>query len=436
MRIVQIIPGSGGSFYCGNCLRDSKYVDALRKQGHEVIKIPMYLPLFSDEHDLNEVPVFYGAVSIYLKQQFPFLRKAPKWIDKILNSKPLLKLASSMAGSTNAKGLEEMTVSMLLGENGKQNQELEQLIDWMEKYCHPDLVHISNALLLGLAHQIKERLNVPVICSLQDEDVWVDVMGDAFSKEVWDLMHQKSADVDAFISVSRYFAEKMIRQMNLPPEKVYTLHLGVAPDDYEFIPVKDKQRNIGFLSRMCHENGFHILVDAFIQLKKIPEFKDVKLIATGGSTGDDSSYLSAIRKKLRKENLENDMEFHDIFEGNGRKEFFKKVSLISVPVLNGEAFGIYLLESMASGIPVIQPSLGAFPEIISLAKGGIIYNPNSAEELSLNLRYLISNEALMQKLSLEGRKGVEVDFNIDILGRQMIEIYQKVLKNKVIPLEI
>ena len=76
------------------------------------------------------------------------------------------------------------------------------------------------------------------------------------------------------------------------------------------------------------------------------------------------------------------MEFHEAFEGAGRKEFFKKVSLISVPVRNGEAFGMYLLESMASGIPVVQPSLGAFPEIISLSGGGIVYQPNTPEELS------------------------------------------------------
>ena len=68
LKIIHIIPGSGGSFYCGNCLRDSKYFDAFRKMGHDVVKIPMYLPLFSDEHDISDVPVFYGAISIYLKQ--------------------------------------------------------------------------------------------------------------------------------------------------------------------------------------------------------------------------------------------------------------------------------------------------------------------------------------------------------------------------------
>jgi hypothetical protein len=105
MQIVHIVPGSGGSFYCGNCLRDSEYVQGLKRAGVEVVKVPMYLPIFADEHDIEDIPVFYGAISLYLKHSFSFLRKAPAWVDKILNSGPALRLAAGMAGSTNPKGL-------------------------------------------------------------------------------------------------------------------------------------------------------------------------------------------------------------------------------------------------------------------------------------------------------------------------------------------
>ena len=423
MNIVQIIPGSGGSFYCGNCLRDSKYYIALRDQGHQVIKIPMYLPIFADERDIKEIPVFYGAVSIYLKQLYPIFRKAPKWFDKLLNSKPILKLAASQAGSTNAKGLEEMTVSMLLGEDGKQQEELERLVDWMEEHGKPDVVHISNALLLGLAHRIKERLNVPIICSLQDEDVWVDAMKPVFREQIWNLMSEKSKDVDLFIGVSHFFSEVMQQRMKIPSEKIKSLYLGVDPADYEFIPVIDKGRNIGYISRMCHENGFDLLVDAFILLKNQPGFEDVKLILTGGSTGADSRYIKKIRRKLSKENLDKQVVFIDDFEENGRRSFFNQVSVVSVPVRNGEAFGMYLLESMASGIPVVQPALGAFPEIVHLSAGGIIYEPNTPESLCTALTQLLSDHVQLDQLSLRAREGVEKNFNIHDHAKEMIDVY-------------
>ena len=426
MNIVQIIPGSGGSFYCGNCLRDSKYVVALREQGHQVIKIPMYLPIFSDERDIKDIPVFYGAVSIYLKQLYPIFRKAPKWVDGLLNSGPLLKMAASMAGSTNAKGLEEMTVSMLLGEDGKQQEELERLVDWMAEHCKPDVVHISNALLLGLAHRIKERLNVPIVCSLQDEDVWVDAMKPVFRDQIWKLMSEKAKDVDHFIAVSNFFSDVMQERMKLPPEKIQSLYLGVDPLDYEFIPIYNKERNIGYISRMCHENGFDIVVDAFILLKKKAGFEDVKLILTGGSTGADTKYINGIRKKLSQEKLDVQVEFCEDFEGEGRMAFFNKVSVISVPVRNGEAFGMYLLESMASGVPVVQPALGAFPEIVKLSGGGIIYEPNTSETLCDALAGLLSDTEKLNRLSVAAREGVEISFNIHDHAKEMIAVYQNI----------
>lgn len=427
MKIMHIIPGSGGSFYCGNCLRDSKFVEGLRASEHQVVKIPMYLPLFANEHDLQkEIPVFYGAISIYLKQMFPAFRKAPDWMDRILNSKPMLKLASRFAGSTRAKGLEEMTVSMLMGEDGQQKEELNRMVDWIVENCNPDVIHLSNALLLGLAHDLHEKMKVPVVCSLQDEDVWVDVMKPEVRDEVWELMASKAEHVAAFVSVSDYYAEVMKPKLKLDEKKLRSVHIGLYPDDYEFKPPSQKGRSIGYVSRLCEENGLDILVDAFIELKKNKEFEDVNLVLTGGSTGDDKKFLKGIRRKIRKNGLSEQVEFHGDFEEQGLKEYFKKVSVISVPVRNGEAFGIYLLEAMSSGIPVIQPSLGAFPEIVKLSGGGVNYEPNSPAELAKTLSEVLSDPEKLDKLSRDGRAGVEKHFHVDGQVKSMVEVYRDV----------
>ena len=430
MNIMHIIPGSGGSFYCGNCLRDAKYVEAMRKSNHMVRKLPMYLPLFADEHDLSrEIPVFYGAISIYLKQLFPIFRKAPGWVDRALNSKPMLKLASKFAGSTRAKGLEEMTISMLLGEEGQQKEELQKMIDWIVENCDPDVIHLSNALLLGLAHQLGERMQVPVICSLQDEDVWVDVMKPSAAESVWKLMSTKAEDVAKFISVSDYYAVVMKDKMSLPDEKVASVHIGVDPADYTFKPVTEKKRNIGYVSRMCHENGLDILVDAFILLKQKEGFGDVNLVLTGGSTGDDKKFLADIRSRIRENGLQKQVEFHEDFEEQGLRDYLEKVSVVSVPVRNGEAFGIYLLECMVSGIPVVQPALGAFPEIVELAGGGVIYKENTPEALALALEKLLSDPKALDSLSRAGKEGVDKHFHIDVQAERMVEVYASAIKN-------
>ncbi|MCK5330908.1 MAG: glycosyl transferase, partial [Candidatus Marinimicrobia bacterium] len=90
MKIVHIVPGMGGSFYCENCVRDGDLVNGLRALGQDVILVPLYLPL-SVDGELVETgaPLFFGAISTYLKERFPLLRKLPWWSGKLLDSRYL-----------------------------------------------------------------------------------------------------------------------------------------------------------------------------------------------------------------------------------------------------------------------------------------------------------------------------------------------------------
>jgi glycosyltransferase involved in cell wall biosynthesis len=317
---------------------------------------------------------------------------------------------------------------MLMGEHGEQREELDRMVTWITDHCKPDIIHLSNALLLGLAGRIKEKLNVPVVCSLQDEDVWVDVMKPAFRDRAWELMREDAVHVDLFVAVSDFYGGLMKERMNLPAEKIRSLHLGVFPEDYPATPVEIKGRNIGFISRMNHENGLDILVDAFMQLKQKSGFEDVRLVLTGGSTGDDAKYIKSNRKKLARAGLLEDVDFHEEFMDAGRMEFFRKVSVVSVPVRMGEAFGLYLVEAMASGVPVVQPALGAFPEIIGVTGGGITYSGNTPENLAKSLEKILGDKELLRQKSMDARSGTEDHFNIAKQTGKMIEAYKTIIK--------
>jgi len=120
MKIVHITPGTGGVFYCQNCFRDSELIKALIALGHEVHNVPIYLPLNTNDHDdlIVDTPIFYGAVNVYLKEKIPIYRKAPVWLERIFDSDTVLNYAAKKSASTEAAGLEEMTISMLKGEEG------------------------------------------------------------------------------------------------------------------------------------------------------------------------------------------------------------------------------------------------------------------------------------------------------------------------------
>ncbi|MBT3424664.1 MAG: glycosyltransferase family 4 protein [Bacteroidetes bacterium] len=425
MKIINIVPGFGGTFYCGNCLRDSGFIKTLNSLGHDAMTLPIYLPLSVDNRQAEtDVPVFYGAVNLYLKQQFPFLRRMPKGMKNFFNSSWILRYAAKKAGSTRAKGLEEMTVSMLKGHEGYQKEELNQLVDFIASE-QPDVVHLSNALLLGLAHKIKNELNIKVVCSLQDEDVWVDAMSNKYQDYVWKLMGYKAKDVDAFVAVSQYFADLMQTKMEIPNEKLHVVPIGVNPDHYKINEPNIEIPTIGYLSRRNKENGFEVLIDAFILLKKNSEFKQTRLKVTGGKTSDDKRFIKKQLKKLEKNNILEDVEFIENFKQENMNDFFKGLTVLSVPVLKGEAFGMYQLESLASGIPIVQPKIGAFPEIIENTNGGVLFDPNYSRTLASKLEEVLSNTEALHIMSINGRKAVEEQYNTNILTERMISIYSK-----------
>lgn len=427
MKIIHIVPGFGGTFYCGNCLRDSAFSTSIRKLGHEALMLPMYMPLTIGSSQVKaDFPVFYGAVNIYIKQAFPFMRNMPSWLENFFNSPPILRFAASKSGSTRASGLAALTESMLLGSQGNQARELRQLIDYLKVHEKPDIIHFSNALLLGMAKEIREELKIPVVCSLQDEDVWVDAMHEKDRQHMWDLLASKVKDVDKFVSVSSFFAGVMSKKMNIPAEKIEVIPIGIDPAKYMYSPPTGNPAVLGYLSRICEENGFAILVDAFILLKSNPKFSDIKLKATGGYTGDDHKFIKAQWAKLKKAGIEKDMEIIHEFEGEALHQFFNSVSLLSVPVLQGEAFGMYQLEALASGKPIVQPELGAFPEIVQNTAGGWTFSPNTPEALAAKLEIILANPAELEKVGKTGAEHVENHYNSSRLAASMLETYQKI----------
>ena len=427
MKIVNIVPGFGGSFYCGNCLRDSSYVKSLRDAGHDAVTLPIYLPLTLNGEQQKDVPVFYGAINIYLKQQFPFLRNMPKCMENFFNAPFFLKYAAKKAGSTRAEGLEEMTISMLKGHEGYQKEELQQLINFLKHHEKPDVVHLSNALLMGLGRKIKDELGIPVVCSLQDEDVWIDAMADSYQDKLWGLFSEKARDIDAFIAVSEFYGKVMKKRMNIPDSKLHVIHVGIDPNDFEATEPAFNPPVIGYMSRMNEENGFEVFVDAYIRLRSKPEFRNVKLRCSGGQTGDDKKFIEKQVKKLKRAGLLADVEFVEEYREKYLNQFFKPLTLLSVPVLKGEAFGLYQIESLACGVPLVQPALGAFPEIIEATKGGFTYSPNNADALANQLAEALNDKDNLKKISKEGRENVVKHFNSQILIKKMMKVYEGVI---------
>ncbi len=421
MNIVQITPGAGG-MYCGNCFRDNSLVGELRRLGHNVTMIPLYLPMTVDQTDHSiGMPIFFGGISVYLEQEYPWFAKAPIWLRRILASPWVLKLVAGRAASTRASELGAMTLSMLDGEHGKQSKELDELVDWLVAHEPPDVIFLSNALLIGFARKLRHRLKAKIVCMLQGEDHFLDALPDPYSSKTWRGISERAKDVDLFVAPSQYFGDLMARRLSLPAGKVKVVHNGIDPSELEIAPSSQREPMIGYFARMCPEKGLHILVDAFILLCRRGAVPGVKLKIGGGLGPSDREYVQTLKSRLTKAGVIDSVEFHPNLDRKAKHKFFSNLSVFSVPATYSEAFGLYVIEAWAAGVPTVLPDHSAFPELTAVSGGGLICRPEDPASLADALESVLSSPQCQRTLADAARRASLDVFHQQTMAAKMLQ---------------
>ena len=428
MRVAYIAAGAAG-MYCGTCIHDNTLAAALQRTGHEVVLLPLYTPLRTDEEDVSLRQVFYGAVNVYLQQKSNLFRHTPRVLDRLLDKPALLNRVSRLASSTDARDLGELTLSMLRAEDGKQAKELDRLIAWMADY-KPDVVQVANSMLLGIAEQIKERLGVPIVCGLTGEDIFLDELPEPYHSRVIDEMRLRARQADAFIATSGFYAETMTRFLDVPDARMHVVHLGINLD---FVGTAHREVNIsrapiiGYMARICPEKGLHQLIDAFHLLIERGIEPAPELHVAGYVGGRDAAYLEQQRKRVRDWGLEDRIRILGEVDLAGKRDLLYAADLVSVPTTYHEPKGLFVLEALAHGVPVVQPEHGAFPEIIEATGGGLLVQPDSAEALADGLAELLADPERRTRLGAQGRSAVQARFNSETMAQDTLAVYQQVV---------
>ena len=424
MNILQLTPGTG-NFHCGTCLRDHAIVTAMRKRGHDVLMVPLYMPFVTDDNDAgSDTPIFYSGVSVYLEQKSRLFRRMPRWLDRLLSGPRLLRWLAGRSKSTHTALVGDMTISMLQGEHGKQAAELEHLIRWVRTQPKPDVIALSNGLLIGMARRLKEEFGCPIVSYLQGEDLFLDQLPEPQKTQSWKAAAERANEIDAYIAVSEYYGRKMTDAMVIDPQRVHVVHNGITIDDLN-AAASPPQPTIGYLARMTEGKGLHVLIDAFIKLKQSDRVPNLKLKVAGARIREDEKYVKQQQAKIIKAGLDSDVTWAFNISRAEKVAMLKSVSVLSVPTAYAESFGIYVLEAWASGVPVVQPRHGSFVELIESTGAGVLCEPNDPVALATALEVLLLKPDAAQSLGQRGRTAVEQRFTIDRMAESVLQVFER-----------
>ncbi|TWT74169.1 glycosyltransferase family 4 protein [Allorhodopirellula solitaria] len=397
MKILFLTAGAAG-MYCGSCMHDNSLAKAMRELGDDVLLQPVYTPIRTDEPGIASDEVFLGGIQVYLLQQFPLLRWVPRGLRSWLDRPGVIRAATRKAVGTDPARLGELTLSMLRGEHGRQASEVERLVRWLETEHRPDAIILSNLLIGGVIPSIAERLpQTKIIVVLQGDDIFLDQLPEQTRSQAIELCRQLAEKVDTFVTYSRFYRDKMSELLAIPTSKfeIHPLSIDLAPfaerDEATSAGLhgrsvvhekQDGEFRIGYFARIAPEKGLHLLAEAFERVARDPDNVHITLHAAGWLGDHHRPYLDELTGKIAAAGLTHRFRYHGSPSLEDKVSLMRSFDLLSVPAPYEDPKGLFLLEAMAAGVPVLQPAHGAFVELIEATGGGECFAPHDVGELA------------------------------------------------------
>ena len=428
MKITYITAGAGG-MYCGSCIRDNALAAGFTGRGHDVTLLPLYTPTRTDEENVSRRRVFFGGISVYLEQYVSLFRKTPWLLDRLWESPWLLRVVSRRGVQTRPEQLGALTVSVLEGSHGHQRKELDKLVHWLRDQPRPDVLDISNSLLIAIAGPLKAALGCPINCTLQGENVFMEGLLEPYRSRAKELIRSHLPHVDSFVAVSDYYAGYMSRYLGIPGAKMRVVPLGVNVDRFAPAPGRTSAPfTIGYLGRIAPEKGLHLLCDAYRDLRERGELEGCRVELAGYLGPEHVAYWRSIEREVKRCGLSDEIQYRGELDLRHKVTFLQALDLFVVPAVYDDPKGMALLEAMACGVPVVAPRRGTYTEMLERTGGGVLVEPENVAGLEEALQRLAGDRSLLVELGRRAAGGIRDHYSNDEMTTRALDAYGRLTR--------
>ena len=413
--------------YCGSCLRDNALAIELMARGHDVTLVPVYTPTLTDDQNVSRRNVLFGGISVYLQQHSSIVRRLPRIFDRLWDSPWVINAFAGRGVSADARFLGEMTISMLQGESGKLRKEFDKLVDWTRDEPVPDVVNLPNSLLISMAAPLRRALHRPVCVTLQGDELFINGLVSPYREQALQLIRRQVRDVDRFIAVSDYCARFMTTFLEIPGDRIAVVPLGISMDGLCAPPTGARHAS-GVPRRVSGAGGpgkGAAPAGRGLRAASSADGQGAGAARGRGLHGRRSTRVSRERRAvLSRAGLQDEMVYRGEVDRAGKRAFLRELDVLSVPATYDEPKGMFLLEAMASGVPVVQPRRGAFIEVVGKTGGGTLVDPDSPDALATGLHALWADPALRERLGRSAFEGVRAHYTIAHSADRLIAAYE------------
>jgi glycosyltransferase involved in cell wall biosynthesis len=277
-----------------------------------------------------------------------------------------------------------------------------------------------------------------------------------------ELMSRRLAMADAVVTCSDYVTQRWQERFMGFRERIHTVGNGVDLERFtppEDAPDDSSQRHVLYVGRVSPEKGVHILARAFERvLDELPELR----LSVIGSAGllpqsqlallDDDPHIAALTEfygrgvfgRLAKQVIHARrsyveairasvspaararIHFHGPLDYIDLPALYRRASLLALPSLCAEPFGLPLAEAAASGLPVVASRTGGIPGIVEHGKTGLLVERGDVQGLARAMASLLQDPEQLAGMRRASRLSAEARFGWNRAAQRLENIYQKV----------
>jgi len=230
---------------------------------------------------------------------------------------------------------------------------------------------------------------------------------------------------DCFIGVSGFVVNRLKFVNCAPPGKIRLIYNGIdlekfspGQDDFLYrLLGQDKDKKIIFFSgRANYYKGIHILIEAAEELLVNRKRADIVFVCCG-----DGPDLNDFKEMIASKGIQSSFFF--LGRRDDVNRLLKSATVAVVPSVWEEAFGLTVIEAMASGVPVVATKVGGITELIENGVTGYLVGPGRPMELADAIEKMLGNREYRQSVAQKARGYVERRFDIKRSVRELQEVF-------------
>jgi len=236
------------------------------------------------------------------------------------------------------------------------------------------------------------------------------------------LSYKTLQSADKIIVVNKA-TQRMLIERKISPEKITIINPGVDSNKFPF--TKHKKRESDSLQLMSvgsliKRKGFDLLIQMMREIVK--KEKNISLRIIG-----DGPQLKDLKQMVKNYSLEENIIFVGHISHHEISSFYKRAHLF-VSMSRSESWGQMYLEAMSSGLPVISSKNTGSLDIVKDGKSGYLVEQEDYKTAAQKVLYLAKNQAIMEKLSLSGRREVMKRYDWKkVIIPKYLEVYNEIL---------